>query len=143
MGDVVVLTDWKPTDTFALRLIALRHQLGGISQDEAAERCGIKQPTWAKWEKGSKPRDMPLVVELISRAFGCDRDWLMWGGELSHERAISAPVPARSSCFSQLSWLDPQTDEELLAPDEELFLDLTAAVPTVSTRALPGHSKVA
>ncbi len=36
-------------------------------------------------EDGRTPRRMDLKVRQIAMAFGVDRDWLMWGGELAPE----------------------------------------------------------
>jgi transcriptional regulator with XRE-family HTH domain len=70
-----------PTDTFALRLIAIRKELG-LTQAEAALRCGFDDGSWSNWENGTRPRGMDVVVEKISSSLGVDRDWLMWGGGL-------------------------------------------------------------
>ena len=74
-------TDWVPEDTFAGRLLLLRHELGE-STEALAARCGLKHQTWSTWERGSSPRNMSAVVAAISLATGVDRDWLMWGGQL-------------------------------------------------------------
>lgn len=72
-------TQWVPKDTFGGRLILLRHALGALTIQEAAEMCGQKTATWSTWERGSRPRKMDEVVQEISDATGVDRDWLMWG----------------------------------------------------------------
>lgn len=72
---------WVPADTLASRLVLLRHGLG-LSQREAAERCGLGAAAWNLWEHGSMPRNLANVVMAISGTLGCDRDWLMWGGPL-------------------------------------------------------------
>lgn len=73
-----------PRDSFALRLVALRHDLG-ISQEEAADLCGVKRPTWATWEKGSMPRNVADVARRISEATGYSLSWLLFG--------LAAPTP--------------------------------------------------
>lgn len=90
---------WVPRDDFAARLIQIRHHLR-LSQDVAAERCGLNPNTWATWELGRSPRQMDKVVSAIVDGLGVDRDWLMWGavrsrcsfGRLHFLGLISAPV---------------------------------------------------
>ena len=74
---------WVPTDTFGMRLVMVRAQKG-LSQEEAAARCGLKASTWATWEKpnGAKPRGLEEVIRKISSGLGVDRGWLMFGGPL-------------------------------------------------------------
>lgn len=69
-----------PRDSFALRLISLRHELD-LSQEQVADLCGVKRPTWATWENGSIPRNMAEQAQKIARATGYDRDWLLYGHE--------------------------------------------------------------
>lgn len=67
-----------PRDSFALRLVALRHDLE-LSQEEIADLCGVKRPTWATWEKGSVPRNQAEVARKISEATGYSLSWLLFG----------------------------------------------------------------
>lgn len=70
---------WIPVDSFGHRLVLVRHELG-LTQQEAADRCGIQRATWGFWEaKGASPRRMHEVVATISNVLGVDRHWLMWG----------------------------------------------------------------
>lgn len=81
---------WIPTNTFALRLRWLRHDLGGISVEDIAEACGFSASTWSTWERGASPRDKDVVVAKIAAVTNVDRDWLMWGTESTktrHQRA--------------------------------------------------------
>lgn len=75
-------TAWVPQDTFGARLALVRHQLGRLSVEEAAQRCGLAPSTWRTWEAGVRPQDTQEVVRRIAGATGADRDWLMWGGHL-------------------------------------------------------------
>lgn len=70
-----------PEDTFAVRLVIIRSTLG-LTQKEAAQRCGLDDGSWSNWENGAKPRGMDRVVEAICSNLSVDRDWLMWGGPL-------------------------------------------------------------
>ena len=72
---------WTPRDTLAHRLILVRHELG-ISQREAAVRCGIPYGSWQSMEDGRDARGLIDKVAKISAALGVDRDWLTWGGVL-------------------------------------------------------------
>lgn len=79
MSLLVTQDDVKiPADTFATRLILLRHELG-VTVDEISARCGIASATWSTWEHGTRPRDLVEVVTRIADGTGYDRDWLMWG----------------------------------------------------------------
>ncbi len=69
---------WVPGDSFALRLLILRHELG-LTQREAAKRCGLDDGSWSNWENGSHPRDMAKIVRQIHEATAVDMPWLMWG----------------------------------------------------------------
>lgn len=72
-----------PTDTFAVRLRILRYDLGRLSVEQIAARCGVKTATWSTWENGALPRDLSRVVRKIATATGYSADWLMWGGALT------------------------------------------------------------
>lgn len=71
---------WIPEDSFATRLIAARKGRG-LTQERAAEQCGLDDGSWSNWENGSKPRAMNEVVRKISIGLNVDREWLMWGRE--------------------------------------------------------------
>jgi transcriptional regulator with XRE-family HTH domain len=74
------LSTWRPrlVNDFALRLRATRLHLG-LNQQEFAAHCGLRNTEISRWEAGSMPRRLHLVVKAISDATGVDRDWLMWG----------------------------------------------------------------
>jgi transcriptional regulator with XRE-family HTH domain len=72
---------WRPIDSFAIRLLLVRRALG-LTQEEAAEKCGLDNGSWSNWENGKNPRNMAEAVHKIVRALGVDRDWLIWGGDL-------------------------------------------------------------
>ena len=71
-------SSWVPGDSFSLRLLILRHELG-LTQREAAKRCGLDDASWSNWERGSHPRDMAKIVRQIHDATNVDMAWLMWG----------------------------------------------------------------
>ena len=107
--------NWVPGDSFALRLIILRHELG-LTQREAAVRCGLDDGSWSNWENGANPRNMAKVVQQIHSATGVYMPWLMWGvmpdGEgssiLSPEGGDTPPEQpdARSRCTAPEEPLD-------------------------------------
>jgi transcriptional regulator with XRE-family HTH domain len=70
-----------PLDTWSIRLVIARTQRG-FSQDEAADRCGVKRASWANWERGVVPRGQVDVTRKIAEGLGYDLQWLMWGGPL-------------------------------------------------------------
>lgn len=72
---------WRPMDTFGTRLLLIRKELG-LSQEQAAARCGLDDGSWSNWENGTSPRNLPVVVHHIVSALNVDRDWLIWGGPL-------------------------------------------------------------
>ncbi|WP_337360763.1 helix-turn-helix transcriptional regulator [Mycobacteroides abscessus] len=87
---------WRPADRFGHRVKLVRAELG-ITQKEAAERCGVTPREWQNMEDGRTPRRMDLKVRQIAMAFGVDRDWLMWGGELAPEDGADPTGSAATS----------------------------------------------
>lgn len=84
---------WIPEDTFASRLILIRRQLD-LTTEEAAERCGLKAPTWNTWENGTVPRGMDSVVQAISAGLGVNRDWLIWGASSRCSPLLEVQLPS-------------------------------------------------
>lgn len=72
-----------PSDSFALRLKAVRLHAGDLTIEQAAAKAGFPNQSWGNWEHGKTPRDKADIVYAISEAFGIDRQWLMWGGPLA------------------------------------------------------------
>jgi len=79
---------WVPADTLPTRLVLVRHH-AGLSQREAAARCGLSYREWQGLEEG-RSRQLDQKVLMISRALGVSRDWLMWGGPL---QPVEPPPP--------------------------------------------------
>lgn len=71
-----------PADTFAVRLVLVRHHAGRLSIEKAAELCGLNSGNWANWEGGRQPRDRFEVAGVIADALGIDFNWLLQGGPL-------------------------------------------------------------
>lgn len=105
-AEVAPQEPWVPPDSFASRLILVRHHLG-LTQVEAAKACGLDDGSWSNWERGSKPRAMDEVVAAIATGLKVDRDWLMWGVPKMH----CLPSPAGQMVFfdqdDTLSWANP------------------------------------
>ncbi len=59
----------------AERLLTLRTERG-LTQEEAAEKIGVSNKTYSKWETGSTSPDIETVVKL-SQAFGVTADHLL------------------------------------------------------------------
>lgn len=74
-----------PTDSFANRLMLARAFAGHLSIREAADLCGIGRGAWTNWEKGARPADIIDVATEVADKLGVDRDWLLFGGNLSQE----------------------------------------------------------
>lgn len=72
--------DWVPADTFASRLRAIRFELG-LTQEEAASKCGINPKTWATWElPGDRsPRNMARVAQQIHDGLKVSRNYVLYG----------------------------------------------------------------
>lgn len=74
-----------PQDTFRARLMLVRLHAGDLTIKQAAEKSGLNYGSWSNWERGGKPRDILDVADSISAAFGVDREWLLYGGQLAAE----------------------------------------------------------
>jgi transcriptional regulator with XRE-family HTH domain len=72
----------RPHDTFALRLVALRHDLE-MTQQEISDLVGVKRAAWNTWENGSIPQRQADIAKKISDATGYELSWLLYGGSLS------------------------------------------------------------
>lgn len=68
-----------PRDTFAARLVLIRHETG-LTVEQISAQCGIASATWSTWEHGTSPRDKAEVCKKIADGTGYDANWLVWGG---------------------------------------------------------------
>ena len=57
------------------KLKELRIMLG-LSQYEIADKLGIKQPAWARYESGRSGMTLPMLVH-ICKTFDVDANWLL------------------------------------------------------------------
>lgn len=73
-----------PRDSLANRLVLIRRELG-LSQREAAMRCGVGFGSWQSWENGSSPRNELRKLSQVAEELHVDRDWLLFGGNLRPE----------------------------------------------------------
>lgn len=91
-----------PTDTFGMRLRAVRAELGMTAQD-FAKKCGLDRGQLGAWERGTMPRDLAGVVLAVSDATGVDRDWLAFGNTRrycpTHNDIIDLRDPDPSDAF--------------------------------------------
>ena len=71
-----------PHDTFAARLVLLRHDLR-MTQQEVADLVGVKRGAWNTWEDGRIPREQAVIAKRISDATGYDLRWLLYGQPVS------------------------------------------------------------
>lgn len=54
----------------------------GVSQRQAAFRCGVTPRVWQGMEEGRNTAGLLDVLRTIASEFGYDLDWLTWGGPL-------------------------------------------------------------
>lgn len=87
----VITGAFVPTDSLANRLVLIRRELG-LSQREAAARCGVGFGSWQSWENGSAPRNALRDLVRVAQALDVEREWLMFGGPLRAETVEPAPV---------------------------------------------------
>jgi len=71
-----------PADTFAIRLVMVRHHAGRLSIEQAAKLCELNSGNWANWEDGRQPRDRVEVAQRIADSLGVSFNWLLLGGPL-------------------------------------------------------------
>lgn len=83
-----------PRDTFALRLVCLRHDLG-MTQQEIADLVGVKRGAWNTWEDGRMPQRQAEVAKKIADATGYDLRWLLYGGLVSDSPTDDDPITGR------------------------------------------------
>lgn len=98
--------EWVPDDTLAHRLVLVRLQ-AGLTQREAAARCGISFGEWQGMELGRGTRRLDTKVMAIARHLGVSRDWLMWGGPLH----TPEPPPPGAECAVRDSNPEPADQE--------------------------------
>lgn len=82
-----------PADSFAARLVLVRHFAGRLSIEQAARQCGLNAGNWAHWEDGRRPRDQVAVTTAIADALDIDRNWLLFGGPLAGPRGMPTKRP--------------------------------------------------
>lgn len=84
-----------PADSFANRLMLTRAHAGHLSIREAADLCDLGRGAWTNWEKGTLPGDIIDVATTVASRLGVDRDWLLFGGQLS--QAENRPARRRGT----------------------------------------------
>lgn len=98
-----------PRDTWSIRLVIARTQRG-LTQQEAADKCGLPRANWSTWESGRIPRQQVDVTQKIAAGLGYDLNWLMFGGPLAGEHDRGPDGGERARQDSNLRPLD-YTDE--------------------------------
>lgn len=111
-------TGRRPADTFAVRLILVRH-LNGLTIGEAARVSGLNDATWSTWEAGRRPRDILDVCHRIATALDIDEHWLIFGGPLAGPRGMPTerrkPLPRG---YQQVA-RRPKSDRPKTRPDTD------------------------
>lgn len=59
-----------------IRFKELRLNLG-LTQTQMAEKLGMKQQAWARFEAGGVPDPRCSTIVLICKTFGVSADWLL------------------------------------------------------------------
>lgn len=89
----MIISGQKEGDTVNERIKELRKALG-FTQQEFAEKIGIKRNTVAQYEMG---RNQPIdtVIALICREFNVNEDWLRYGeGEMFRQQSRNDELTA-------------------------------------------------
>ena len=107
MNTATGMDAWRPHDTLPNRLRLVRAEVG-ISQREGAIRIGITPRIWQNMEDGRAVRDLHKHIAAIATAYGVDREWLMWGGELDKEEPSDPNGPDGSPVVPPVG-LEPTT----------------------------------
>ena len=59
-------------ETFSPAKLKAARLAAGLTQTEAAERCGMQQPTWARLETGDRPQVSVLTIGRAASALSCE-----------------------------------------------------------------------
>jgi transcriptional regulator with XRE-family HTH domain len=124
-----------PTDSLANRLVLIRRELG-LSQREAAQRCGVGFGSWQSWENGSAPRNALRDLVRVAQGLDVDREWLMFGGPLRSEM-VEPARPHLSSAIPGNMRDDLPSTAEVKALRKRIPLQLPTSVQAGDTRFGP------
>ena len=83
---------WIPADTFGMRLRRVRAELGLTGQD-FAKLCGLDRGQVSAWERGTMPRNLPVVAQAVADATGVDRAWLAFGADAVNVSQLACYPP--------------------------------------------------
>ncbi|KIX15175.1 helix-turn-helix domain-containing protein [Dethiosulfatarculus sandiegensis] len=98
---------------FLARLCQVRKR-AGFKQSQVAERLGVSQASYGRWEKGVD--DLPIgALPILSRLFGLSIDWLLTGQDVP-----ALPEKDQDSDEWELNKLQSQVD--FLLQQEDRFL---------------------
>ena len=118
------------------RLISCRRQLG-ITQTEAADRIGVSQPAYQRYEAGVRTPSIQVIKE-IAKAFGVSESFL--SGESSESRPDYVVVnreesPLLFSIVEQCKSFDEKQLENIL----HQFMQLTNGNKAQQNKILNTH----
>ena len=93
-------------------LLLLQEQ-NGLTQTEAAHRCGTTAPNWNRWVNGKSDPDLPQLIK-IAEGFGVSLDWLTRGKEPQSANVQPGQTgrPAVTVLPSILTLVNTMTPEE-------------------------------
>lgn len=101
---------------FGARLHALR-EAAGLSQAQVAERLGIKQPTYALWERRTTAISA-VQLQQLADVFGVGIDALFIDAKAAAKRA-SGPTGKARQLFERVSQLPRAAQQRILANVED------------------------
>jgi transcriptional regulator with XRE-family HTH domain len=101
---------------FGARLHALR-EAAGLSQAQVAEKLGIKQPTYALWERRTTAISA-IQLQALAQTFGVTIDALFVDEKAIAKRANGPSGKARQ-IFERVSQLPRSTQQRILATVED------------------------
>lgn len=101
---------------FGARLHALR-EAAGLSQTQIADKLGIKQPTYALWERRTTAISA-IQLQALADAFGVGIDALFIDEKVAAKRA-NGPTGKARQLFERVSKLPRATQQRILANVED------------------------
>jgi transcriptional regulator with XRE-family HTH domain len=101
---------------FGARLHALR-EAAGLSQAQVAEQLGIKQPTYALWERRTTAISA-IQLQQLADVFGVGIDALFIDAKAATKRA-NGPTGKARQLFERVSQLPRSAQQRILAHVED------------------------
>jgi len=104
---------------FGARLHALR-EAAGLSQTQVADRLGIKQPTYALWERRTTAISA-IQLQQLAEAYGVGIDALFIDAKTAARRG-GGPIGKARALFERVSGLPRAAQQRILAGVEDALM---------------------